>query len=200
MKPTRSSTAAGSRITVYFPAGISAGFAESIAFLDAISAKWSGSRLVRSGELAFCQPEESAPIMVMETSARVCVCQRLRPHELKTPSTDSELEKMPALVSLYSCARSTIFFTPTARTCGVMAAVCAKYREGSCGASDPLSALPAASRESRMGNKSESGCCTLARLYDDATTRRRLSSSNLLVKARAVRPLKTVRTETTWFS
>ena len=59
MKPTMSSTAAGSRITVHFPAGISAGRAESIAFFAAISARPSGSRLATSGELAFCHPEES---------------------------------------------------------------------------------------------------------------------------------------------
>ena len=35
MNPTMSSTAAGSRITVYFPAGISRGCAESAAFFAA---------------------------------------------------------------------------------------------------------------------------------------------------------------------
>jgi hypothetical protein len=49
------------------------------------------------GRVGFCQPEESAASMVMETSARVCVCQLLRPRELKMPSTDSELEKIPAV-------------------------------------------------------------------------------------------------------
>jgi len=33
--------------------------------------------------------------MVMETSAKVCVCQLLRPRELNMPSTDSEFEKIP---------------------------------------------------------------------------------------------------------
>ena len=149
-----------------------------------------------SGEFAFCHPEESAPCMVMETSARVCVCQLLRPRELKMPSTDSELEKMPAVVSLCFCAMSTIFFTPPARSWGVMAAVSAKWRDGNA----HLSALPAASRESGIGRRSGSGCCTLARASEDSTTRRKLSSSNLLVEARAVRPPKTVRTETKWFS
>src|ERR1039458_10609785 len=88
MKPTMSSAAEGSRITVYFPGGISAGCAESIAFCAAVSAI---RRFLTSGELAFCHPEESAPSMVMETSAKVCACQLLSPRELKMPSTDSEL-------------------------------------------------------------------------------------------------------------
>src|SRR5437660_162596 len=36
--------------------------------------------------------------MVTETSDDVCVCQSLRPRELKMPSTDSETEKMPAAI------------------------------------------------------------------------------------------------------
>src|SRR5258708_28454092 len=59
MNPTISSTAAGSRITVYFPAGISRGRAESNVFHAATSANASGSRLAASGEFAFCHPEES---------------------------------------------------------------------------------------------------------------------------------------------
>ena len=70
--------------------------------------------------------------MVMETSARVCVCHLLSPRELKIPSTDSELEKMPAVVSLCFLAASTIFFTPSARSWGVIDAVSAKWREGDC--------------------------------------------------------------------
>ena len=38
----------------------------------------------------------------------------------------------------------------------------------------PLSELPAASRESGTGKRSGSGCCTLARASEDATTRRKL--------------------------
>ena len=78
----------------------------------------SGSRLATFGELAFCQPEESAPSMVMETSAEVCVCQLVNPRELKIPSTDSELEKIPAAVSSCFSATSTIFLTPSARSSG----------------------------------------------------------------------------------
>ena len=52
-----------------------------------------------SGEFAFCQPEESAASMVTEISDEVCVCQSLNPRELKIPSTDSEVEKIPAVVS-----------------------------------------------------------------------------------------------------
>ncbi len=119
-----SSTAAGSRITVYFPAGISRGRAESTAFRAAISASASGSRFPTSGEFAFCHPEESPASMVIETSADVCVCQRLNPRELKIPSKDSALEKTPAVVSLCRSATPTIFLTPSARSSGVMSAVC----------------------------------------------------------------------------
>src|SRR5450631_2053172 len=100
MKPTMSSTADGSKITVHFPAGISRGRAESSAFLAAISASANGSRIVTSGEFAFCQPEESADSMVMDISAEVCVCHRLNPRELKMPSIDSPDEKTPAVVIL----------------------------------------------------------------------------------------------------
>jgi len=81
--------------------------------------------------------------MVMDTSAKVWVCHWLSPRELKMPSTESELEKIPAVVSLCLCATSTIFFTLSARSCGVTAAVCPKWREGSV-ARTPSSALPAA--------------------------------------------------------
>ena len=54
----------------------------------------------------------------------------------------------------------------------------------------------AASLESGIGKRSGSGCCTFAKLSADRTTCRKLSSSNLLVNARAVRPPNTARTET----
>ena len=92
MKPTMSSTAAGSRITVYLPAGTARGSAESSALRPAMSAIGSGSRLVMLGEFAFCQPEEFFASIVMEISADVCVCQSAMPRELKIPSMDSELE------------------------------------------------------------------------------------------------------------
>ncbi len=44
-----------------------------------------------------------------------------------------------------------------------------------------------------MGRNSGSGCCTRASASADCTTRRRLSSSCLLVVARAVPPAKTRR-------
>ena len=72
MKPTMSRTAAGSRITVYFPGAISRGWADSTAFCAAVSASRAGSRLRTSGEFNFCQPEESSASMVMEISANVC--------------------------------------------------------------------------------------------------------------------------------
>ena len=59
---------------------------------------------------------------------------------------------------------------------------------------------PPAEPASGIANKSGSGCCTFARLSDDFTTCRKLSSSNLLVDALAVRPPNTVRTETREFS
>src|SRR5205823_2730347 len=92
MKPTRSSTAAGSRMTVYLPAGSSRGLADCSAFLAAVSASATGFRLRMSGELAFCQPEESPPSMVTEISDEVCVWYATRPREFSTASTDSELE------------------------------------------------------------------------------------------------------------
>src|SRR5450755_2935810 len=100
MKPTMSSTADGSRITVYFPAGTSRGCAESEAFLAATSANANGSRIATSGEFAFCHPDESAANMVIDISAEVCVCHRLSPRELKMPSIDSPEENTPAVVIL----------------------------------------------------------------------------------------------------
>src|SRR5579872_120836 len=100
MNPTMSSTADGSRITGYFPAGISRGAADSTAFLAAISARPCGVKFATFGEFDFCQPDESGASMVIEISADVCVCQLLRPRELKMPSIDSELEKIPAAMSL----------------------------------------------------------------------------------------------------
>ena len=57
------------------------------------------------------------------------------------PSTDSEVEKIPAVVSLCFFAALTIFFTPSARSWGVMAAVWAKWRDGSCVAVELEAAL-----------------------------------------------------------
>src|SRR5438477_259104 len=130
MKPTISSTAAGSRITVYFPGGISRGCAESKAFLVATSANRTGSTFATSGEFVFCHPDESAASMVTETSAEVCTCQLLNPRELKIPSKDSPLEKTPAAVRECRSATVIIFLTPSARISGVIAAVCSKCREG----------------------------------------------------------------------
>src|SRR3954452_8914503 len=104
MNPTMSSTAEGSRITVYFPAAISRGVADSAAFFAAISANACGFKLATFGEFDFCQPDESGPSIVIEISAEVCVCQLLSPRELKMPSIDSELEKIPAVVNLCLCA------------------------------------------------------------------------------------------------
>ena len=141
-----------------------------------------------SGEFAFCQPDESSASIVIETSADVCVCQLLNPRELKIPSKPSALENTPAVVRLCPAATPTIFLTPSARSSGVIAAVCGKCREGAAYvARAPAPAMPAASRASGIGRRSGSGCCTLARLSADRTTCRKLSSSNLLVKARAVR-------------
>src|SRR6266852_3559716 len=93
-----SSTAEGSRMTVYFPAAISRGAAEFAAFEAAICARVAGLRFATFGEFAFCHPEESEASIVIEISAEVCVCQSLNPRELKMPSTASELAKIPAAV------------------------------------------------------------------------------------------------------
>src|SRR5437870_10469923 len=119
MKPTMSSTAAGSRITVYLPAGISLGCADSSPFFAAVSASAWALRLATSGELVFCQPEESAASIVMEISEEVCVCHSLRPRELKIPSTDSDDEKIPAAVSLWLVAILTILPAESARCSGL---------------------------------------------------------------------------------
>ena len=102
-------------MTVYFPAGVSRGLADSIALRAAISARAVASRFATLGELAFCHPEESGANMVMEISDEVCVCQSFEPRELKTASTDSEVETMPAVVSLCLSAMETIFLTVSAR-------------------------------------------------------------------------------------
>ena len=187
MKPTMSSTAAGSRITVYFPAGISRGAADSRALRAATSPRVTASRCATLGELAFCHPEESAASIVIEISEDVCVCQSLRLRELKIASIDSAVAKIPAVVSLCRCAMETILWTASARCSGVTAAVSSKYRMGNDTFWPPLAGI---------GNNSGSGCCTFARLSEACTTRRRLSSSSLLVEARAVLPPNTVRTET----
>ena len=66
----------------------------------------------------------------MEISEEVWVCQSAKPRELKIPSTDSEEEKMPAVVSLCCVATLTIFLTPSARSSGVSAAVCREMPAG----------------------------------------------------------------------
>src|SRR5207245_7666155 len=104
------------------------GCADSSPFFAAGSARAWAVRLATSGELVFCQPEESAASIVMEISEEVCVCHSLRPRELKIPSTDSDDEKIPAAVSLWLVAILTILLTewarcwalpgPAARNCG----------------------------------------------------------------------------------
>src|SRR5579864_9519505 len=101
-------------MTVYFPAGISRGAADLTAFSAAICARLSAFKFVTFGELAFCHPDESAASMVIEISAEVCVCHALNPRELKMPSIDSELEKIPAAVNFCCWAIATIFPTASA--------------------------------------------------------------------------------------
>ena len=109
MNPTMSSTAAGSRITVYFPAGISLGRAESNAFCAATSASRRGSRFATSDEFAFCQPDESSASIVIDTSADVCVCHLLSPRELKIPSNDPRWKKLLRW-SVCVCSATRQFF------------------------------------------------------------------------------------------
>src|SRR5437667_4085497 len=109
MKPAISSTAAGSKMTVYLPAGISRGWAVPAALTAAISANAKPSKSATFGELAFCHPEESSPSIVMEISDDVWVCHCDKPWELKIPSNVLELEKIPAAVSLCFSATATIF-------------------------------------------------------------------------------------------
>ena len=113
--------------------------------------------------------------------------------EPRLTAKDSALEKTPAAVSLCFSAMPTIFLTPAARSSGVILAVAAKWRDG---IFEARALLLEASSASGMGSRSGSGCCNFARFSADRTTCRKLSSSNLLVEARAVRPPKTLRTET----
>src|SRR5271168_738179 len=99
MNPTISNTAAGSRITVYFPAGISRGPADRRAFSAAISARLTAFNCATSGEFAFCQPDESPASIVIEISDEVCAYHSASPRELNTPSTAAELATTPAVVN-----------------------------------------------------------------------------------------------------
>src|ERR1039458_2219959 len=108
MNPTMSSTAAGSKMTEYFPGDNSRGFFDSIAFTAATSAIRTGSSCALSGEFAFCHPEEELSSIMTETSARVCSYQPATPFELKMPSTISAEETMPAAVRLCLLATFTM--------------------------------------------------------------------------------------------
>src|SRR5262249_49075314 len=142
-----------SRMTVYFSGGISRGLADSSALRAAISANSTAFTFATFGELAFCHPEESPASMVTEISDDVCACQLDTPRELKTPSTVSAVEQMPAVVSLCRCATETIVLTVSARCSGVMAEVPSKWRVGAA-----TRALVPALRESGTGRRSGSGC------------------------------------------
>src|SRR6202142_4653298 len=135
-------------MTVFFPGGISRGLTDSSALQAAMLANSTAFKLATLGELAFCQPEESAASMVIEISDEVCACQSDKPRELKTPSTNSEVEQMPAVVSLCFSATETIFLTVSARCAGVISAVSAKLRIGASRAGAP------APHDSGMGSRS----------------------------------------------
>src|ERR1700733_6475212 len=108
MNPTMSSTAAGSRITVYFPAGISLGPPDVGSVPAATPPRHAGSSNSTFGELNFCHPDESSASMVIEISDDVCECHCASPRELNMPSTDPEEEKIPAVVRLFFFAIATI--------------------------------------------------------------------------------------------
>src|SRR5215472_11640150 len=103
-----------------------------------------------------------------------------------------ELEKIPAVTSLFFVATSTIFFTPSARSAGVRAALWSNQRFG---ASAPLPSAAFA-----IGNRSGSASCALAIDSADCTARFRLSSSKRLVVARAVLPSKAARMDAISFT
>ena len=69
--PARSSTAAGSRITVYAPGGSSIGSREKCALAAALRAMAAGSRSRCEQALPFAQPELSGAMAVMENCAIV---------------------------------------------------------------------------------------------------------------------------------
>ena len=66
------------------------------------------------------------------------------------------------------------------------------------GCAPEATAFSEISCELGMGNRPGSSCCIFANASADCTTRRRLSSSYLLVVARAVRPPNETRTEICW--
>src|SRR5437016_5120394 len=88
--------------------------------------------------------------------------------------------------------------TPSAPYPQVNAAHWEKYREG--GAEKASWLTRSRSCGSGIGRRSGSGRWTFARSSEACTTRFKLSSSSLLVDARAVRPPKDVRTETPSFA
>src|SRR5579859_3939855 len=100
---------------------------------------------------------------------------------------------MPAVVKPDFLATETILPTASARSAGVMAAVCSNHRLGA-GASSRDSAGDA------RGKRSALGSCTLAMLSADCTARLRLSSSKRLVVARAVLPSNATRIEAASFN
>ena len=118
-----------------------------------ISASAAGSSWLASGEFAFCHPEESAASMVMEISDEVWACQSCSPRELKIPSTDSEEEKMPAVVSLCRSATPTILLDSIGAQLGSEAGGLRKMPAGpGCRVVAGDSPAPG------IGNKSGSGC------------------------------------------
>jgi len=70
-KPTRSRTAAGSRMTVYLPGASSEGFSARAAFSLAVFARACGSKARKSAALAFAQLVAEPCCMVTENSAWV---------------------------------------------------------------------------------------------------------------------------------
>jgi len=124
MKPTMSSAAEASRITVYFPCRN----LRRIRGVDRLLRRNFGQpkriKIAYVGEFDFCHPEESEASMVNgKPPPGFVVCQWLRPRELNMPSTDSELENYSRGREFVRLRTATIFFTPAARSCGVMAAV-----------------------------------------------------------------------------
>ena len=127
-KPRRSRTAAGSRITVYFPGGTSRGSRLSRALRAARSASRSVSSSLHLGEVFFAQPELDSPSMVTENSAIVSSWIARTPRELKMAEPAMPLEKTPAAVNPSFSARSITLRIVSARSSGLSSRVSSSRR------------------------------------------------------------------------
>src|SRR5262249_57515121 len=113
------------------------------------------------GEVVGGEGDEGAAGMGAEIGDEVWVCHAATRRELKIPSIDSAVATIPAAVSLPRFAISTIRWTPSARWSAVVRAVLSKCRIGIA-----VRRFTCPIRPSNIGNRSGSGCWTLAKSSD----------------------------------